>query len=511
MKYMSNVPSPAEPPPDLIDLRFLPAWVKQDAAQYSNFEGEEAPATQFDRSTGRPRQRDRHRDKRREQRPERGPKERDQQTRGERREPRRDNRSPRPDMPQRAPEVLPQLDVRFLPHNTAFENVAAQIKNGTAAYSLFALARLFLQKPERYDVRITASEPEPAFFRLGESSVIARDRIAVESSAFRALRDEFYETEVTLSEPIKGNFTSVARERSSGALLGPTNHHAYQPQLRRLYEQRFSRRMGFADFQRQIEIVSDPALVEQWKEETRKLTKFTTRQEDSPQTFHSEQEAERHFREKHLPELIAETREAEIDGVTSRQLRDRGINRVIENAWAAEERSPSKMMQELAGRLRAAGLHIFRHRKGMLFVSPIRPKAIDEAAISDSVRMIVETLKASPRMNRKNLAEKLIPADAVNEDAKLKLASDLRWLVREGHLIEFNDGSLDLPRPKAPAQESAAPATDEASSVVAVEQSAADAGPQNIAPSAAVPSVGAGEEPHTSPVSRTDASEVLAS
>jgi hypothetical protein len=62
----------------------------------------------------------------------------------------------------------------------------------------------------------------------------------------------------------------------SGTLLGPTNHHAYQPQLRSLYEQRFSRRLSFADYQRQIEIVSDPAVVERWKEEARKVTTYTT-------------------------------------------------------------------------------------------------------------------------------------------------------------------------------------------------------------------------------------------
>ena len=186
--------------------------------------------------------------------------------------------------------------------------------------------------------------------------------------------------------------------------------------------------MTFTDFQRQIEIVSDPALVEQWKEEARKVTTFTTRQEEPTQTFNAETEAERHFREKYLPTLISETDEAEIDGVTSRKLSDRGIARVIENAWSAEVRSPSNMMQELAGRFRGAGLQIFRHRKGMLFVSPIRLKAIDETAVSDSVRQILETLKASPRINRKELAEKFIGPDTEVTEAektKLALASDL--------------------------------------------------------------------------------------
>ena len=101
--------------------------------------------------------------------------------------------------------------------------------------------------------------------------------------------------------------------------------------------------MSFLDFQRQIENVNDPALVEQWKEEARKVTTFVTRQEEPARTFNTEFEAERHFREKYLPGLFTESAEAEIDGVTSRRLPDRGIARLIENTWSAEVASPSSM------------------------------------------------------------------------------------------------------------------------------------------------------------------------
>ena len=459
---MRKVPSPGEPL-DLIDLKFLPAWVKEDwsAARHAGFEGEEERARWSPEGTERRPRPPRHRrgDEQNRRRPDRG-------ERNERKPIDRKDRKRFRDFPARreapVPPVLPQLDVHFLPQAAAFENVAAQIKTGTAAYSVYALARLFLQKPERYHVRVKTKNASP-LFRLGESNAIATNRNALENSAFRLLRDNFYTVNVTLNDPIKGDFSSVARERTTGALLGPTNHHGYQPQLRRLYEQRFSRRMSFTDFQRQIEIVSDPALVEQWKEEARKVTTFTTQQEEPPQTFNAETEAERHFREKYLPTLISETGEAEIDGVTSRKLSDRGIARLIENAWSAEVRSPSNMMQELAGRFRGAGLQIFRHRKGMLFVSPIRLKAIDETAVSDSVRHILETLKASPRINRKEFAEKFIGPDTdvtEVEKTKLALAADLHWMIREGHVIEFNDGSLDLPRAKPPKKEPGEVSTD---------------------------------------------------
>src|SRR2546423_15529691 len=114
------------------------------------------------------------------------------------------------------------------------------------------------------------------------------------------------------------------------------------------------------------------------------------------------------------------------------------------------------MMQKLIGAVRQAGLHIFRHRKAMLFVSPIRlrPFRHDSASVSSSVAAIIGLLTDVSGISHKQLLEKLqqqganevAPEDA--EKQKLALASDLRWLVSAGHVIEFNDGSLDLVRSK---------------------------------------------------------------
>ena len=442
---------PETTPADLLDLKLLPAWVNEPARpnDYANFEGEEeqsprrsggGPNRNRDRDRRAPRARDkggpRSRDDRpRRPRPERseGPRENDRHREREREEP-----------------IKPiAVTVRFLPHAPALHNVIAQIKEGSVAYSVFALARLFLEKPERYDVRLTTPEESP-LHQLGETGAVASDRRILESSAFASTRDDFYAVEVTQTEPIKGNFTNVARCRLSGTLLGPTNHHNYQPQLRNLYEARFSRRMSFADYQKQIDIVSDPAVVEEWKEQARSVTTYSTKNIEPPITFANAAEAERHFRQTHLPTLLRSAHELTIDGVLSRRLPDRALGRAIEDAWSAETRSPSKMMQELAAALRQAGLVIFRHRRGMLFVSPIRLRTFghESAGVSASINGILEKVAAAPGIHRKQLAEQLAPAGAEPADlekAKLALASDLHWLVSEGYVIEFNDGSLDLP------------------------------------------------------------------
>src|SRR5438477_3249516 len=236
-----------------------------------------------------------------------------------------------------------EITVRFLPHSSAFESVIAQIKSGSVAYSLFALARLFLEKPERYDVRLTTKAESPVY-QLGENGTMSLDRDFLERNAFRFAREDFYKVDVTQSDPIKGNFSNVAHCKLTGTILGPTNHHNYQPQLRSLYEQRFSRRMSFADYQRQIEIVSDTALIERWKEEAQKVTTYTTLREETPLTFSSAVEAERHFRSHYLPGLIRSVEEVTTGGAMSRRLPHPILNRAIEGAWERETRSPSNMM-----------------------------------------------------------------------------------------------------------------------------------------------------------------------
>ncbi|MFN2475617.1 MAG: hypothetical protein ABR526_04665 [Chthoniobacterales bacterium] len=475
-------------PADLLDLKMMPAWVNEpaEATDYSKFEGEDENSFRRER---RPPQRGRGGDG--EQRP-RGP--RPQGRRDDRKRPDqqrrpegRDERPPQRPERREAPMPLPQVDVRFLPHAGAFESVIAQMKSGAVAYSVFALARMFLDKAERYSVHLKPAAGAE-LHQLGEHGPVAVDPRILEGGAFAAMRDEFYTSEQTQTEEIKGNFSNVARDRASGTLLGPTNHHSYQPQLRNLYEQRYSRRMSFQDFQRQIEIVSDPAVVEQWKEQARSVTTYTAKETEPPVTFNSLAEVERHFRQTHLPTLLRSAPELTISGVVSRQLPDRLLGRVIEEAWAAEIRSPSRMMQELASGLRQAGLNIFRHRRGMLFVSPIRtrPFGHERAGVSASINSILQKVTDAPGINRKQLAEQLTtpgaePADA--ERAKRTLIADLRWLVSEGYLIEFNDGTLDLPRAKAPAPATAAPQVP----VTAAAPAAADEQVQDQQTTAAQP------------------------
>src|SRR5947199_603433 len=461
---MNLMSSPVEPA-DLVDLKLVPAWVKEPGAtkDYKHYvaEPETSEQRRRDREGKRKDRSFRSRELRADRQhassqsdsrpPRRAPKTRSEQ---DRRPDRAKNRWST-DRDHRVETKPPEISIRFLPRRSVFENVVLQIKSAPVAYSLFALARLFLEKPGRYEVCLTATGKAP-LYQLG-NGVVSIDREFLDQNAFRFAQRDFYQIDVVESEPIRGNFSNVARCRLSRTLLGPTNYHTYQPQLRGLYEQRFSRRMSFTEYQRQVEILSDPALVERWKDEARKVTTYTTLRQDSPLTLSSIVETERHFRSTYLPGLIRSLEHVTIGGSESRSLPDRLLNRVVEQAWVREARSPSNMMQELASQFRQNGLHIFRHRRGMLFVVPVRVRAFvhEQTGVSPSVNAILATVSASAGITRKQLFENITGNGAIEdaEPRRLALASDLRWLINEGYVIEFNDGSLDLPRSKTKPQD----------------------------------------------------------
>ena len=459
------------------DLRFTPDWLKESEQEnrYADYEGDkhENRRERHDSRSRRGGASDRQRRDQREQRNPRSTRPGAQRARdavpGQR--PRTDDRNrPHRDDPRPIPEEVEPaaVQVDFLPEERAFTKVIQQIKQGHTAYPLFGLARMFLERPERHRLRIRSLDNNKMLFQLDNHGPVALESVALERIAFSEKRDEFYATEMVEKEPIKGNFTSVARCTLSGRILGPTNYHTFQKTIRALYDQRFSRRMSFEEYRRTIEITTDPTIVNQWKEEARRVMTFRTQEGDPPLTFENLGAVEQHFRENYLQKVVKPCLAAEIYGDHVRHLPDRSVIGAIRKARDRENRFPAQMAGALRHGLNQAGLHVFKHKKRILYISTVRPQLFDpnQASLSPGLAAILAALRSYPRITRKQLAEKVL-AKLIGEQsrdtssmeyaqAKTNLASDLLWLAKAGHVIEFSDGTLDLPlSPKSPEQKEA--------------------------------------------------------
>jgi len=444
----------SDTPPEF-DLKFLPDWLKEEPKKnaYANYEGGDSERPPRDFTRPKPR------------RPEQGRKDqRQDQRRGGGDSSRRPgppdrNRPPRENTPPAPVEQPAQVRVEFFPEPNCTVALAKQIKTSAKAYPLFDLARMFLEKPDRHRVKIIATGGA-VLHQCGENGPVSLDRQSIEKNAFQMSKHLYYEEETTQGEAPKGNFSNVARCSLSGVLLGPTNHHAYQPTLRKLYEERFSRRMSFPEYQRQVQVVTSPEAIEAWKEQARSRTVFKTLQEPEPVEIASAGEAEQHFRKHYLDKSLRSGNSFELSGGVSRSLPDRNLTAAVRYAWEDENRFPGQLMNHLRHEFIRAGLHIFKHRNRVQLVSGIRPTPFSsvQATLSDTVTGILNVIASTPKCTRADLVAKIPPApDADPAKHKSLLVADLHWLTHAGHVIEFHNGILELPSAPNPASEQKKP------------------------------------------------------
>jgi hypothetical protein len=348
------------------------------------------------------------------------------------------------------------VKVEILPEPAAATGIAKQIKSSARACGVFRVANMFMDRFDRFRVRVTAVDPAAMLCQIGEGP-LSFNRAAVESGAFKANFDQYYVTEIVQGEPPKGNYTSVARERISGALLGPSSHHGYQVALRKLYEERYARRMSFQDFTRNIDNVTDPAAVEQWKQQASSVKTYKTKvaEGEEPIVFKTEQEAEEHFRTTHLPSLVKSGNSLEVGGAIAGSLLDKSIGFTVRDAVEREREVPVQMVNALRPYFNEAGLQLFKWNRKILYASGIRPQRHPAGqTFSEGISAILAAVGEHPGMKRPHLAARLIgtlPADATEEAQKehetklAALAADLHYLVQLGYVVEFQNGCMELP------------------------------------------------------------------
>jgi len=392
-----------------------------------------------------------------------------------------------------APAPLPEIGVTFLPDENGVESLSRQIKMTGRAYPLFDIARLILQKPERYTVKLTVQKKpdgaiaQPLFVcALDETPWLSEDEAV--AHVLKNLFATFYQAERTAIEPPKGRYTFVAQCGVSGVILGPPNHHDYQNQLRKLHAERFSR-MPFDMFKSRVKIVKDEAVVKKWVEEQSFKTEYTVLNVPEPLKLPSIEEVEKHFRTVHKDTIIKSVESHTVAGVPSRSLRSRELQQLVRNDWDGQCYFPIQLATRLSQMFAGHGLQFFKVNKTVTHVGVARPLFLDleTTPVSDGIRRIVQFINANPKCTRKKLIEALAPtpkaaasasataapaAPAVeaqgastptpNEPAALPVADptpeqtlvlvDLHWLIHSGAVLEFADGRMDtakkpLPRP----------------------------------------------------------------
>lgn len=380
---------------------------------------------------------------------------------------RRRDGPPGENRPQREWQPIPQdVTLTLYPDDATLDTLAQHVRNTGHAFSMFDAARIVLADGERYHMRYqcTDKRPTPLFqCTLDSSLFLTRDEAVahiLNSSTF----DEFYRAEDIELEAPKGDFKSVAVCGFTGDLLGPPSHHSYQTALIRRHRDRFAN-MSLEDYKRRIKVESDPALVEKWKEQASKgrrwvYLKGEVAEGAEPQTFATRAEVEAHFRRIHAADSVVEVRDVNVPGNIDKSKLTHVLFIMLRQAVENARKHLFDISQKLAAGLERRGLKMFKRRGGKMFVSRVRPRAVDPSVVfSAPLAKIVETLKQSKDgITVQALVESIAPPPPRDEDApppaenepvkltqqQMEVLKDIRWLTSEGYVIEYSDNMLFL-------------------------------------------------------------------
>ncbi len=361
----------------------------------------------------------------------------------------RDNRGkPEPRSFAPAPRLFLPLDIAFIPERQQLSAVVRQLHATQKAFPLAYLAGLFLARPEGHLIKVEVQngrdgQPGPKLLQCTRDGAVFLDAESLKAHVVSHHLADFFDAQDLQVEPPTGNFSCVGRCRLSGQLLGPPNYHGYQERLLDLYRSRFTH-LSVDEYRNQVEMVRDPAVVEQWKEGCRVQKVYRPKGQTEGEGLKRE-EAVNLFVQQHLPTLQKAGTRFMIPAQAVKFMESGTLRRQIEEAWTKENRFPLSLMLALRPAFKRMRLHLFKAGRGETFVTAIVPKPLDAEHAVEELRAMLTLIRSHPGWTRAALLEHLLPGQAQDSEEAGRLLSPLRWLIEKGHVIEFFNGTLSAP------------------------------------------------------------------
>jgi hypothetical protein len=246
-------------------------------------------------------------------------------------------------------------------------------------------------------------------------------------------------------------------------------------------------RMSLEEYRTRVESVRDPVVVQQWLDKMKKVTRYTWKVPPatppavpatpadpvSPEpaaevpaiSFDSLEDARAHLLSNARDQLVRQVPNLRIHGRTLETLPQGEIRRAVEGELERQRRFPLDTANALRGRLRREHFTIFKKgAKGVSYVCAVKRKfRVPGQSFSENIGALISYVEGNPMVKAGDLLRQFLglppavdsapPAQAdapappqeltaEQREKRLRVQADLLWLVREGYVTEFIDGSL---------------------------------------------------------------------
>ena len=182
-------------------------------------------------------------------------------------------------------------------------------------------------------------------------------------------------------------------------------------------------------------------------------------------TFYLLEEAQQYLLSHHKNRIVTAKKSIRFSGKHLKDLPEGSLKQSILSNWNLQNRFPLDTANNIRGRLRREGFNVFKKgSQGISYACIVRRRFIEKGQIfAESIQQLVDFIGQNQGCNRKELPEKLLglksndPKVEISENNsetideynnKLQyfqqMIRDLKWLLSEGYVTEYENGDLFL-------------------------------------------------------------------
>ena len=355
-----------------------------------------------------------------------------------RRERQKESKSRKKDLPKRYDsQFTNKFKVTVSPDYKILDTLKKGIKKSGISYSLEEINAAIINKKDRLKITIENLKNQDSFFITKfDNSVFDTKLNAVKHIIDKGLKHVVDITE-TVGESPNGNFKNILKCTATQILLPPKNFHDFEAIIKtHLVENNI--RFSYDKYVESLQLVEDELTISEWKNKPLKKLVYTTKKLNDKRTFNKIDGIHRYISSVETNEFIKTNNIINIEGGNIDRL-GTNLRDFISNFLKTTYQWKKDLFFNILINFKKSGFYIFKYGpKSFLFASGPKHKPIEITKISENCVKIVNIIQSNKSVKILTI---LSQSEQIELDKK-QILIELKWLVKEGYIREFSDGTV---------------------------------------------------------------------
>ena len=323
------------------------------------------------------------------------------------------------------------------PDQLILDTLKRGIRKSGISYSLEEINSAIIDKKNRLQITIEHLKEETFFITTFDNSVFYTKSNAINHIVEKGLKHVVDITE-TIGENPSGNFKNILKCPESGILLPPKSFHDFEAIIKtHLIEKKI--KLNYNNYLNKLITVEDEITINEWKNTPLKKLIFTTRELGSTKrSFNSIEAVQGYISSTETNQFIKTNKVIKIKGDSIDNF-EKDLAEFISDFLKNSYQWKKDLFFNTLINFKKSGFYIFKYGpKNYLFAAGQKPKTIEITKISENCVKIVKYIQKTEPI-------KIISILSQSGEMKLEknqILVELKWLVKEGYVKEFSDGTI---------------------------------------------------------------------